>query len=55
MDVNMVAILLENGIGLNHKNADGDTAAHILMRCGRKRFWRQHGSWFPTNGLSNYV
>ena len=51
----MVALVLENGIGLNKKNKAGDTAAHILIRKGKPRLWRHHGSWETLAGLTSYV
>lgn len=55
MNVNVVSLLLSNGIGLNKKNKEGDTAAHILMRYGRRRLWRHVNRWEEKNGLSYYV
>jgi hypothetical protein len=39
----------------NVKNANGDTAGHIVMRKGVRRHWRRAGSWFIAEGLTPYV
>jgi len=55
IDVNVVAMLLENNVGLNTVNKAGDSAAHMLMRKGKRRLWRHRHKWEEAVGLTSYV